>query len=66
VTLGIQVFFIRYGLADTRRASCSRTCCAAVPYVALVMSSVYANLDLRLEEQARDARRRARCRSSCG
>jgi putative spermidine/putrescine transport system permease protein len=26
---------------------------AAVPYVSLVMSSVYANLDLRLEDQAR-------------
>ncbi len=53
VTLGIQVFFIRYGLADTRRGVVLVHLLAAVPYVSLVMSSVFANLDLRLEEQAR-------------
>jgi len=53
VTLGIQVFFIRYGLSDTRRGVVLVHLLAAVPYVALVMSSVYANLDLRLEDQAR-------------
>jgi ABC-type spermidine/putrescine transport system permease subunit II len=37
---------------------------AAVPYVALVMSSVYANLDLRLEDQARTLGP-ARCRCCC-
>jgi len=53
VTLGIQVFFIRYGLADTRRGVVLAHLLAAVPYVSLVMSSVFANLDVRLEEQAR-------------
>lgn len=53
VTLGIQVFFIRYGLSDTRRGVVLVHLLAAVPYVSLVMSSVYANLDLRLEDQAR-------------
>ena len=53
VTLGIQVFFIRYGLSDTRRGVVLVHLLAAVPYVSLVMSSVYANLDTRLEEQAR-------------
>lgn len=53
VTLGIQVFFIRYGLADTRQGVVLAHLLAAVPYVSLVMSSVFANLDLRLEDQAR-------------
>jgi len=53
VTLGIQVFFIRYQLADTRAGVVLVHLLAAVPYVCLVMSSVYANLDLRMEEQAR-------------
>ena len=53
VTLGIQVFFIRYGLADTRRGVVLAHLIAAVPYVCLVMSGVYANLDTRLEDQAR-------------
>ena len=53
VTLGIQVFFIRYGLADTRTGVVLVHLLAAVPYVSLVMASVYANLDVRLEEQAR-------------
>ena len=53
VTLGIQVFFIRYGLADTRRGVVLAHLIAAVPYVTLVMGSVYANLDTRIEEQAR-------------
>ena len=53
VTLGIQVYFIRYGLSDTRKGVVLVHLLAAVPYVSLVMSSVYANLDLRLEDQAR-------------
>lgn len=53
VTLGLQVFFIRYGLADTVQGVVVAHLLAAVPYVSLVMASVYANLDLRLEEQAR-------------
>lgn len=53
VTLGIQVFFIRYGLSDTRRGVVLAHLLAAVPYVTLVMGSVYANLDVRLEQQAR-------------
>ena len=53
VTLGIQVYFIRYGLSDTRAGVVLAHLLAAVPYVSLVMASVYANLDLRLEDQAR-------------
>ncbi|MBC7680457.1 MAG: ABC transporter permease subunit, partial [Pseudorhodobacter sp.] len=53
VTLGIQVYFIRFGLSDTRRGVVLVHLLSAVPYVSLVMSSVYANLDLRLEDQAR-------------
>lgn len=53
VTLGIQVFFIRYGLADTRRGVVVAHLLAAVPYVCLVMGSVFADLDTRYEDQAR-------------
>lgn len=53
VTLGIQVFFIRFDLANTLRGVVLVHLLAAVPYVSLVMSSVFANLDVRLEEQAR-------------
>jgi putative spermidine/putrescine transport system permease protein len=52
-TLGLQVFFIRYGLADSVRGVVVAHLLAAVPYVSLVMASVYGNLDVRLEDQAR-------------
>ncbi len=53
VTLGIQVVLIRLGLSDTLRGVVFVHLLAAVPYASLVMASVYANLDLRLEDQAR-------------
>ena len=53
VTLGIQIYFIRFGLSDTRQGVVLAHLLSAVPYVTLVMASVYANLDLRLEDQAR-------------
>ncbi len=53
VTLGIQVFFIRYGLAGTRLGVVLVHLVPTIPYVTLVMSSVYANFDPAYEEQAR-------------
>jgi len=53
VVLTLDVYIIRFGLDGTVRGVVLVHLLAAVPYVTLVMSSVYANLDLRLEEQAR-------------
>jgi putative spermidine/putrescine transport system permease protein len=53
VTLGIQVFFIRYGLADTVAGVVLVHMVPTVPYVSLVMAAAFANLDPGLEEQAR-------------
>ncbi len=53
VTLGIQVLFIRYGLADTVAGVVLVHLVPTVPYVTLVMASVFANYDIGYEEQAR-------------
>ena len=53
VVLPLDVYIIRAGVDGTLRGVVLVHLLAAVPYVTLVMSSVYANLDLRLEEQAR-------------
>ncbi len=53
VVLPLDVRIIRMGLDGTVRGVVLVHLLAAVPYVTLVMSSVFANLDLRLEEQAR-------------
>lgn len=53
VTLGIQVFFIRYGLADTVAGVVLVQLVPTVPYVSLVTAAAFANLDAGLEEQAR-------------
>ncbi|WP_219413696.1 ABC transporter permease [Pseudonocardia nigra] len=53
VTLGIQVFFLRYGLADTVAGVVLVHLVPTVPYVSLVMGAAFANLDPGLEEQAR-------------
>jgi putative spermidine/putrescine transport system permease protein len=53
VTLGIQVFFLRYGLADTLAGVVLVHLVPTVPYVSLVMAAAFANLDVDLEDQAR-------------
>jgi putative spermidine/putrescine transport system permease protein len=53
VTIGIQVFFIRYGLADSVPGVILVHLIPATPYVTLVMAATYANYDLAYEEQAR-------------
>lgn len=53
VMLGVQVFFIRYGLADTVAGVVLVHLVPTVPYASLVMAAAFANLDTGLEEQAR-------------
>lgn len=53
VVLPLSVQLIRLGLDGTVAGVVLAHLLAAVPYVTLVMASVFANLDLRLEEQAR-------------
>lgn len=53
VTLGIQVFFIRYGLADTVAGVVLVQLIPTVPYVSLVMSASFAGLDTGVEDVGR-------------
>ncbi len=53
VTLGIQVFFLRYGLAGTLPGVVLVQLVPTVPYVTLVLGSAFANFDVAYEEQAR-------------
>jgi putative spermidine/putrescine transport system permease protein len=53
VTTGIHVLFIKYGLADTIHGVVLVHLIPTIPYVTLVMSSVYANYEIAFEEQAR-------------
>lgn len=53
VAMGIQVVFIRLGLADTLLGVILVQLVPTIPYVTLVMSSVYANFDTNFEDQAR-------------
>lgn len=53
VTLGIQVFFVRYGLADTATGVVLVQLMPTVPYAATLLAAAYANLDLDYERQAR-------------
>jgi len=53
VALGIEVFFIRYGLADTVAGVVLVQLIPTVPYVSLVMAAAFANLDADVEDQAR-------------
>ncbi|CAN5745119.1 ABC transporter permease subunit [soil metagenome] len=53
VTLGIHVLFIRYGLTNTIAGIVLVHLIPTIPYVTLVMSSVYANYDIAYEQQAR-------------
>jgi putative spermidine/putrescine transport system permease protein len=53
VAMGIQVVFIRYSLADTIPGVVLVHLVPTIPYVVLVMGSVFANYDTTFEEQAR-------------
>ncbi len=53
VTLGLQVFFIRYGLADTVIGVVLVQLMPTVPYAATVIGAAFANHDLDYERQAR-------------
>ena len=53
VAMGIQVMFIRYGLADTIPGVVLVHLIPTIPYVVLVMGAVFANYDTSYEEQAR-------------
>lgn len=53
VTLGLQVFFIRFGLSDTAAGVVAVQLIPAVPYASIVLSAAFANLDVDYERQAR-------------
>lgn len=53
VTLGIQVYFIRYGLADTVAGVVLVHLVPTVPYAALVMSAAFADTDADAEDAGR-------------
>ncbi len=53
VTLGIQVFFLRYGLAGTVQGVLLVQLVPTIPYVSLVLGSAYASFEVGYEEQAR-------------
>ena len=53
VTLGLQVFFIRYGLSDTPLGVVLVQLMPTVPYAALLLSAAFSSLDPDLERQAR-------------
>ena len=53
VTLGLQVFFIRYGLADTVAGVIAVQLMPTIPYAATLLGAGFANLDLDYERQAR-------------
>lgn len=53
VTLGIQVFFLRYHLSGTVPGVVLVQLVPTIPYVTLVLGSAFANFELGYEEQAR-------------
>lgn len=53
VTLGIQVFFIRYGLADSIAGVVLVQLIPTVPYVSLVMAASFTGLDVDIEDAGR-------------
>lgn len=53
VTLGIQVFFIRYGLADSVAGVVLVQLIPTVPYVSLVMAAAFAGFDVDAEDAGR-------------
>jgi putative spermidine/putrescine transport system permease protein len=53
VAMGIQVLFIRYGIANTIPGVVLVHLVPTIPYVVLVMGAIFANYDTNYEEQAR-------------
>jgi putative spermidine/putrescine transport system permease protein len=53
VTLGIQVFFLRYGLAGTIPGVVLVQLVPTIPYVTLVLGSAFSNFETGYEDQAR-------------
>ncbi|CAN5741407.1 ABC transporter permease subunit [soil metagenome] len=53
IAMGIQVLFIRYGLANSIPGVVLVHLVPTIPYVVLVMGAVFANYDTTYEEQAR-------------
>ncbi len=53
VTVGIQVFFVRYGLSDSVAGVILVQLMPTVPYAATVLSGAFANFDVDYERQAR-------------
>ncbi|MCW2776576.1 MAG: transporter permease subunit, partial [Frankiales bacterium] len=53
VTLGIQVYFLRYGLAGTLQGVVLVQLVPTVPYVTLVLGSAFANFETGYEDAAR-------------
>jgi len=53
VALGVQVLFIRYGLADTIPGVVLVQLLPTIPYVTLAMAATFANFDTAYEDQAR-------------
>ena len=53
VTLGIQVFFLRYGLSGTIPGVVLVQLVPTIPYVTLVLGSAFANFEPGYEDQAR-------------
>ena len=53
VTLGLQVFFVRYGLADSVTGVVLVQLMPTVPYAATLLGAAFADLDVDLERQAR-------------
>lgn len=51
VTMGIQVLFIKYGLADTGQGVVLAHLIPTVPYVVMIMTGTFANFDKSYEEQ---------------
>lgn len=51
--MGIQVLFIRYGLADTLAGVALVHLIPVVPYTVLILAGIFANYDLDYEHQAR-------------
>ena len=53
VTLGIQVFFLRYGLSGTLPGVVLVQLVPTIPYVTLVLGSAFSNFEIGYEQQAR-------------
>jgi len=53
VTLGIQVFFVRYHLSDSILGVVLVQLMPTVPYAAIILGAAFANLDIDYERQAR-------------